>query len=688
MTAEKFLPHPFSEAPGGRLYKTGDLVRYLPDGHLEFLGRLDHQVKVRGFRIELGEIEACLGGHPGVREVVVLAREDSPGEKRLVAYVVAQEEPAPSGSELRGFVRERLPEYMVPSAFVGLPALPLTPNGKVDRKALPAPEGRGVEEGYVPPCTPTEELLAGIWAEVLRQERVGRHDNFFALGGDSILSIQVVARAHQAGLQLTPKQLFQHQSIAELAAVAGTGPQVAAEQGVVSGPVPLTPIQRWFFEQGLPAPQHFNQAFLLEVGSELEPKWVRRVVRQLLVHHDALRLRFTPEGSGWRQVQAGLEETVPFAVVDLSELGVEEQPAALEAVAAEQQGSLDLSSGPLLRVVLFKLGAQRPGRLLLVVHHLAVDGVSWRVLLEDFQQAYQQLRWGQALQLPPKTTAFKAWAERLWGYGRSEAVREELDYWLGGSRRGVRPLPRDYAADPEANTVASAGYVAVALSEEQTRALLQEVPPVYHTQINDVLLTALVQSFRRWTGAGSLLLDLEGHGREELFAEVDLSRTVGWFTSLFPVCLELGAEPPGEALKAVKEQLRRIPNKGIAYGVLRYLHPEAEVRAVLQALPPPEISFNYLGQLDQALSESSLFRPARESSGPPHSPLGRRPHLLDVNGWVAEGRLHLQWSYSQRVHRRATVEQLAQAFLEALEALIVHCRSPEVGALPLPTFRN
>ena len=341
---------------------------------------------------------------------------------------------------LRGFCARALARVHGALAFVGLPALPLTPNGKVDRKALPAPEGRGVAEGYVPPCTPTEELLAGIWAEVLRQERVGRHDNFFALGGDSILCIQVVARAHQAGLQLTPKQLFQHQSIAELAAVAGTGPQVAAEQGVVSGPVPLTPIQRWFFEQGLPAPQHFNQAFLLEVGSELEPKWVRRVVRQLLVHHDALRLRFTPEGSGWRQVQAGLEETVPFAVVDLSELGVEEQPAALEGVAAEQQGSLDLSSGPLLRVVLFKLGAQRPGRLLLVIHHLAVDGVSWRVLLEDFQRAYQQLRWGQALQLPPKTTAFKAWAERLWGYGRSEAVREELDYWLGGSRpRGEAP---------------------------------------------------------------------------------------------------------------------------------------------------------------------------------------------------------------------------------------------------------
>jgi non-ribosomal peptide synthase protein (TIGR01720 family) len=685
LTPERFLPDPFSEEPGERLYKTGDLVRYLPEGHLEFLGRLDHQVKVRGFRIELGEIEAVLGSHPGVREVVVLAREDHPGEKRLVAYMVPVDQSASGLEGLRSFLKGKLPEYMVPSAFLALEALPLTPNGKVDRRALPAPERR-VVEGYVPPCTPTEELLAGIWAEVLRQERVGRHDNFFALGGDSILCIQVTARAHQAGLYLTPKQLFQHQSIAELAVIVSTGPTIEADQGLVSGAVPLTPIQRWFFEQALPAPQHFNQAVLLELGAELEPGWVRRVVRQLLVHHDALRLRFTLEGSGWRQVQAGLEEGVPFGVMDLSVLAEAQQRPVLEAVAAEQQGSLNLSSGPLLRVVLFKLGAERPGRLLIVIHHLVVDGVSWRVLLEDFQRAYQQLRRGQAIELPPKTTAFKAWAERLLGYGQSEAVRKELDYWLGGSRREVRPLPRDYAFDPEANTVASAAHVSVALSEEQTRALLQEVPPVYHTQVNDVLLTALVQSFRQWTGAGSLLLDLEGHGREELLEGVDLARTVGWFTTLFPVCLELGAKPPGEALKAVKEQLRRIPNKGIGYGVLRYLHPDPEVRAVLQALPPPEISFNYLGQLDQTLSESSLFRSARESSGPPHSPLGRRPHLLEVNGWVAEDRLHLEWSYSQRVHRRATVERLAQGFLKALEALIVHCRSPEAGGFTPSDF--
>ncbi|MGH8535950.1 MAG: condensation domain-containing protein [Gammaproteobacteria bacterium] len=620
-------------------------------------------------------MEAVLGEHPGVQEACVVVGEDHPGEKRLVAYYVgAGVEP----EALRGYLRAKLPEYMVPGALMGLVALPLNPNGKVDRKALPVPERGGATEAYEAPRTPTEELLAGIWAEVLRQERVGRRDNFFALGGDSILSIQIVARAQQAGLHVTLKQLFQYQSIAELGAMVGIGPGREAEQGVVSGEVPLTPIQRWFFEQHQPEPQHFNQAVLLEVGAELKPSEVQRVVRHLLAHHDALRLRFIPEAGGWRQVHAGLEGAVPFAVVDLSGLAHVQQRLALEAVAEVQQASLDLSTGPLLGVVLFQLGPRRPGRLLIVIHHLAVDGVSWRILLEDFQHAYGQLSRGEAIQVPPKTTAFKAWAERLGAYRHSAAVRAELDYWRGVCQEVV-PLPRDYPTEPEANTVAAAAEVGVALSAEQTRALLQEVPPVYHTQINDVLLTALVGSFGRWTGQSALLLDLEGHGREELFEGVDLARTVGWFTSLFPVRLKLETEEPGVALKAVKEQLRAIPRAGIGYGVLRYLRPDPAVRAALHGLPQAEVSFNYLGQLDPMLSDGSLFGPAPEGSGPPHSPRGQRPHLLDINGFVAGGRLQLQWTYSTRAHRRATVERLARGFLEALEALIAHCQSPEAG---------
>ncbi len=681
LTEEKFIPNPFSDEPGARLYKTGDLARYLPDGNIEFLGRLDHQVKIRGFRIELGEIEAVLSQHPDVRENVVLAREDHPGDKRIVAYVVPNQEP-PTTSELRRFLKQELPEYMVPSAFVMLDALPLTPNGKIDRRALPIPDQirPELESGFVTPQTLEEKLLANIWAEVLGLKQVGIHDNFFELGGDSILSIQVVARANQAGLHLKPKQLFQCQTIAKLAAVASTTISVQAEQGLVTGPVPLTPIQQWFFEQHLPESHHFNQSVLLEVPPDLKLELLEQVVQQLLVHHDALRLRFVQDGNRWQQVNAASDETVPLSVVDLSEISSGKQPVAIETTAAELQASLNLSEGPILRVALFNLGPDQPGRLLLVIHHLAVDGVSWRILLEDLATAYQQLDQGLAIQLPPKTTSFQFWAQKLTDYGQSEVLASQLDYWLAHCRSKVPVLPVDYPSGKEANTVVSAAQVSVSLSEEQTQALLQEVPAAYNTQINDVLLTALLQGFAQWAGEHSMLVALEGHGREELFEGVDLSRTVGWFTTVFPVLLELGeADHPGEALKSVKEQLRRLPNRGIGYGILRYLSQDEARRLKLQALPQAEVSFNYLGQFDRVLSESTLLAPAKESNGPAHSPLGSRSHLLEVNGFVASGRLQLDWTYSENVYQRTTVERLAWGFMEALQSLIAHCQLPEAG---------
>jgi non-ribosomal peptide synthase protein (TIGR01720 family) len=599
-----------------------------------------------------------------------------------VAYVVSNQEQVPTTSELRGFLKEKLPNYMVPMTFVMLEALPLTLNGKVDRRALPSPEPsqRSLEEGFVAPCTPTEESLATIWAEVLRLEQVGIHDNFFELGGDSILSIQIIARANQAGHSLTPRQLFQHQTIAELAAVAGTTLPVQAEQGLVTGAVPLTPIQQWFFEQNLPEPHHFNQSVLLEVPPDLKPELLKQVVQQLLVHHDALRLRFVRDKSIWQQVNVGLEETVPFTVIDFSQLSSGEQQTALEAAATEIQASLKLSEGRVVQVALFNFGIDKPARLLLVIHHLVVDGVSWRILLEDLSIAYQQICRGEAIQLQPKTTSFKDWAYRLREYGQSEAVATDLDYWLAQTRSEVAPLPVGYPSGKEANTVASATHVSVSLSVGQTLALLQEVPSAYNTQINDVLLTALVQTFAQWTGERFLLVDLEGHGREELFEDVDLSRTVGWFTTIFPVLLELGeVSHPGDALKSVKEQLRRIPNRGIGYSLLRYLNQDAATRLKLQALSQAEVSFNYLGQLDQVLSESPLWRLAKEPSGSEHSRMGSRSHLLEVKGFVAEGKLQLDWTYSENLHQRATVERLAQRFLEALKSLIAHCQSPEAG---------
>ncbi|AFZ17608.1 non-ribosomal peptide synthetase [Allocoleopsis franciscana] len=687
LTAEKFIPNPFGKAEGRRLYKTGDLARYLPNGEIEFLGRIDHQVKVRGFRIELGEIEAALNQHPAVRETVVLAQEKVQGDKRLIAYIVTEQQLAPSINDLRRFLKEKLPEYMVPSVFVQLEALPLTPNGKIDRKVLPAPDTvrPELDKAFVAPRTPVETTLVEIWSQVLGVEQVGIYDNFFELGGDSILTIQIVARANQAGLQLTPKQLFEYQNIADLAAVAVTKKVLLAEQGLVTGVVFLTPIQKWFFEKNLSDPHHFNQAVLLEVRQAIDLALLEQALQHLLLHHDVLRLRFEPIESGWQQVQSSPDVSVPLTRWDFSALAEAEQTLAIEATATELQASLNLSTGLLVRVGFFDLGVHQPSRLLIVIHHLVVDGVSWRILLEDLQTAYQQLSQGEQVQLPAKTTSFQQWSQKLGEYVRSTALQQELDYWRRQSRKPSIPLPVDFPGGE--NTMASVGCVSSTLSFSETQALLKEVPQIYNTQINDVLLTALVQAFAQWTGERTLLVNIEGHGREDIADDVDLSRTVGWFTTIFPVLLNLGeASNPGDALKKVKEQLRGIPNRGIGYGVLRYLSDDPEITEQLRTLPQAEVIFNYLGQFDQTLSESSLFGLTQESSGLARSLRGKRSHLLEIDGLVSQGQLQLKWSYNHKVHRRSTIETLAQGFVEALRSLIAHCQSPEAGGFTPSDF--
>ncbi|MEH2313988.1 MAG: amino acid adenylation domain-containing protein [Nostoc sp.] len=687
LTVERFIPNSFSDKPNARLYKSGDQGRYLPNGDIEYLGRTDYQVKVRGFRIELFEIEAHLSQHPAVRETVVIVRSDSASSQRIVAYVVPQKEQTLTICELRGFLELKLANYMMPAAFVILEALPLTPNGKVDRKALPVPDQirPELEEAFIAPQTSVEKQLAVIWTQVLSLESIGINDNFFELGGDSILSLQIISKANLAGLYLTPKQLFQYQTIAQLAAVAGTNEKIPAEQSAVTGLLPLTPIQQWFFEQEQPEPDHWNQAVLLELKQSIDPVLVEQVMQSLQRHHDVLRLRFIQEEFGTQAVIASPDHLVPLTHLDLSALPKEEQAAAMEAIAAKLQGSLNLSVGLLFQVALFDLGGEKPCRLLWIIHHLAVDGVSWRILIEDFQTAYHQLSEGKVIQLPPKTTSFKQWSNRLQEYARSSALRSELDYWLTILDQPVEPIPVDYLGGN--NREETACKVSVSLSVKETQALLQKVPAAYQTQINDVLLTALVQAFAQWTGKSSLLVDLEGHGREELFENVDVSRTVGWFTSIFSVHLSLeNASQPGKSLMAIKEQLRAIPNRGISYGLLHYLTRDQEITEQLSLLPKAEVIFNYLGQFDQVLPESSLFSLAQESIGPSHSLRSKRTHLLEINGGISQGRLQMSWTYSQKLHRQTTVEVLAQGFIEALRSLITHCQSPDAGGFTPSDF--
>jgi amino acid adenylation domain-containing protein/non-ribosomal peptide synthase protein (TIGR01720 family) len=678
LTAERFIPDPLSGEPGARVYRTGDLGRLLPDGNLEFLGRIDHQVKIRGFRIETGEIEVLLLQHPAVAEAAVIAREEGSGEKRLAAYVVPRQGRPPEVEDLRAYLRAKLPEYMVPPAYVLLASLPLTPNGKLDRQALPAPGQEGLRKAaYLPPSTPEEQQLVKVWSEVLGAEQVGVDDNFFELGGDSILAIQVIARASRVGLHLQPRLIFQHQTVRELARVASAAAAAAgAEQGPVTGPVDLTPIQHWFFVGVTQDLQHWNQALLFELLESLEPRLLAGVVSRLLAHHDVLRMRFQRDGAGWRQrIAAPAEEPGSFACIDLSALPDERQPPVFTEAAAAVQTSLDFATGPLARMVLFQGRAGR-GRLLLVAHHLVVDGVSWRILLDDLWTAYDQSRRGEAIELPAKTTSFQHWAQRLMEHVRGGGLDPELPFWSTAIPAEAPPLPLDHRLG--GNDLASARCIAVSLDRDATRALLQDVPAVFQTQVNDALLAALAMAFQRWTGASSLLVDLEGHGREPLLEGLDLSRTVGWFTTHYPVFLDLGAtRQPAAALAAVKSQLRRIPGGGIGYGLLRYLGGEA-----LREGAAPGVSFNYLGQFDRILPESSPLRLSADPSGPTRSLRNDRRHLFEVVCRVAGDQLQVTWWYSESCHDRATAEGLAGAFVAALQSILEASRAAQpAGAM-------
>ncbi|OLF53003.1 non-ribosomal peptide synthase/polyketide synthase [Pseudomonas chlororaphis] len=677
LTAERFVPNPFS-TDGGRAYRTGDLTRYRADGVIEYIGRIDHQVKVRGFRIELGEIEARLVQQAAVREAFVLA-QDSDNGQQLVAYIVPTDaEVALAGDAqvalregIKTALKEHVPDYMVPSYLLFLEALPLTPNGKLDRKALPKVDAQQMQHVYVAPHSELEQQIATIWADVLKLAQVGVTDNFFELGGDSIISIQVVSRARQAGIRFTPRDLFQYQTVQGLATVAERGEGgVRIDQGPVRGATALLPVQQWFFESPMSERHHWNQSVLLKPAQALRAEVVEKALQALLVQHDALRVQFSSHADGW---------TARFAEVaqqpDLLWQVAVENAQAMEQPAIEAQRSLDLEHGPLLRAVLFTLqdGSQR---LLLVIHHLVVDGVSWRILLEDLQQAHAQLSAGQPLALPAKTHSTQAWAERMQAYAKSEALQAELGYWQTQLQGVESSLPTDRPATALQNRHASS--LSSRLDKAHTQRLLQDAPAAYRTQINDLLLTALARVITRWTGHDSALVQLEGHGREELFDDLDLTRTVGWFTSMFPVKLTPQAAL-ADSIKQVKEQLRAVPNKGIGFGALRYLGDEA-AQHTLAALAVPRITFNYLGQFDGSFDEQdALFKPTGEPKGEDQSPLAPLSNWLSLDGQVYGGELSLSWTFSTQMFDAATIQRLADDYAEELKALVTHCCTPEQG---------
>ncbi|QKV94271.1 amino acid adenylation domain-containing protein [Streptomyces sp. NA02950] len=715
LTAERFVADPYG-APGARMYRSGDLARRRPDGVLDYLGRVDDQVKLRGFRIELGEVEAVLRRHPGVARAAVVVREDQPGLRRLVGYTVPEPGAAVDGTALRAHTAGLLPDYMVPSAFVALPELPLTPNGKLDARALPAPDTGafgpdGADTEHRAPRDAREEALAGLFAEVLGVARVGLDDSFFELGGDSIVSIQLVARARRMGLDLAPKDVFEHKTVARIAAAlpaAGPAAATALEAAVsATGDLPATPVMRWLEERGGPGGPFaaFHQTTLTRVppGAGHDDRFTTALAA-VLDHHDALRMRARRDGRGWTYRIAERGAVAARDLVRRIDM-TGQDPDAVRATVAEQARAawrrLDPEAGVMAQLVWCDAGPGAPGRLLFAVHHLAVDGVSWQILLEDLRTAWEAAGEGRAPQLPPVGTPLRHWATALRARATDAVRAAESGIWAGILRQPAPGLV-DTPLDPATDTAGAARRLTMTLPADRTEPLLTSVPAALRATVHEVLVTAFALAVADWRarrgapGGPGALIDLEGHGRQDLGDGLDLSRTVGWFTDVHPARLDpgvadgdwaglwSGGAAAGAALRTVKEQLRALPGEGIGYGLLRRLDPAAGAR--LAGLATPQLLFNYLGRADAPGSGAAgHWSPAAESDavlgdGDPRQPLS---HVVELNAVAhrhPDGhRLLASWTWPGRLLSDADMRELADGWFRALRALADHAERPEAG---------
>ncbi|MQY25999.1 non-ribosomal peptide synthase/polyketide synthase [Nocardia aurantia] len=707
LTSARFVADPF-DAAGGRLYRTGDVVRWNTEGQLEFVGRADDQVKVRGFRVEPGEVEAALAQHPSVTRAVVTAVGAGAGGKRLIGYVVLDRLAAPGvdGAQVREFAAERLPDFMVPSVVTVIEAVPMTPNGKLDRAALPAPEVVS-STGYRAPGTAAERVLATVFAEVLGVERVGADDDFFELGGDSIRSIQVVSRARALGVVVSAREIFERRTVAALSTVAGgraADPVLRELDGGGTGWMPLLPVARHVRELGAGF-EAFSQSMVLELPVGIDRAGLLATVRAVVDRHDVLRARLLDDERG-----AGLD-VVPPGAIDVGRFLHRVEATGADTMAAELEaavGRLAPAAGAMVQFVWFDAGPDRRGRLGIVAHHLAVDGVSWRILLPELASAWQAVSSGAAPAPAVPGTSLRRWAHALAEEARRPRRVAELDWWRSVSA-GPDPMLGSRPLDPAVDVMATTEHVEVRIPVADTDILLAALPAAFHGGVEDGLLAALAAAVTRWRdlrgrGADSVLIRLEGHGREEhVVPGAELSNTVGWFTSMFPIRLRAGATgwddlcaggaDAGALFKAVKEQLRALPDKGIGYGLLRYLNPETAI--VLQEFPTGQIGFNYLGRFTSADLLPQRLRGAgwtpAEDAGqlitPLNPALSAMPVLsvLDALAMIVDTDagpvLQAVFSAPAGVLARSEVAELAGLWRDAVLGLVRHATTAGAGGL-------
>ena len=629
LTAEKFVDNPYGE---GKLYRTGDLARWLPDGNIEYLGRIDEQVKIRGFRIELGEIESGIRKIDKIKDAAVIAREDDNGDKAINAYIVSDEEI--SVTEIRDTLGKSLPEYMIPAYILQIEKIPVTRNGKLDKRALPKIEAKSGKE-YIAPRNETEEKIAKIFEEILRAERVGVKDSFFELGGDSIKAIRVVSKIREAGYDVSVKDIMRKYTVEAIADSAVLAIARKYEQNEVTGTVITTPIIESFESWKLSKPHHFNQAIMIKADTSDEKK-VETVLNALVKHHDVLRSVY--RNKTLEILSMSESKKYDFTVFDLRN---ETDPGEkIERECTKQQSSIDLENGPLMKVALFK--TDTGNYMMMCLHHLVVDGVSWRILTEDFNTALRQLKDRKEILLPAKTASYKEWGEALAEYKNSRLLKSEKEYW------GKVTSEMIYGGIREEVNCKESGYrnINISFSKEETKNLVHKAGKAFNTEINDLLLSAVGMSVNRLTGQEKVTVALEGHGREEIHKKIDIDRTVGWFTSMYPIILE-GKEDIQDSVISTKEMLRKVPNHGMGYGLLKNEFEEMNA----------SIYFNYLGEMD---AESKEEDTVRYSSGISVAEENRMPGAININGSIIQGQLSFSVTYDRSKYSDQTIKQFAK----------------------------
>ncbi|ATU28280.1 hypothetical protein BMJ37_16595 [Bacillus velezensis] len=663
LTAQKFIDNPYGE---GKLYRSGDLARWLPNGEMEYLGRIDEQVKIRGYRIELSEIESVLRNQPGISDVAVVALEVG-GDKSICAYLIpTNQEQQLDMSEIKNDLRDKLPEYMLPGFMMQIDALPLTSNGKLDAKALPELNALAGQE-YMPPRTKTEKVITDIFEEILGISPVGIEDSFFELGGDSIKAIKAVSKLREKGYKLSFAALMYQQTPRKIGENIQMGEvNQVYEQGEINGESPLTPIQLEFFNKNHVVPNHYNQALMLRSDEPFDIPSLKTAITEIIKHHDALRNVY----DGQRQITLSTEESKLYDWYEKDYTKVQDVSKEIEYASDKLQASIDLATGPLVKVGLFH--SDSGDHLLICVHHLVIDGVSWRILLEDLFSGYRQIQETGKITLPMKTASYKEWANALTQYAKSEVLSDEIAYWKNISDKS------NSTETFKSTQTASGQYKnkVVKVDSETTKKLLLEAGKTYKTEINDLLLASLTIAVKEWRNSKYLTIEMEGHGRETIDREIAIDRTVGWFTSVYPIILET-KDTVEESILETKQTLKQVPNHGIGYGVLRYLgeHSGLEMSAA--------ITFNYLGELDNEIDRIEGISMSGMPLGRSMSEKNSSGMGLSLNGAVLNGQLEFDIIYDTGLYTDEDAQTLVLAYERAIKDVVETCLTRK-GTVKMP----